>query len=77
MAKADMRTSGSAISIVGRAIIRDVVKAGVHQPKERIGREMLACFGSHNGHGNPCHEKIKTFTSGGIFASRFTKGQCS
>ena len=62
---------------VGRAIIRDVVKAGVHQPKERIGREMLACFGSHIGHGNPCHEKIKTFTSGGIFASRFTKGQCS
>jgi hypothetical protein len=54
-----------------------VVKAGVHQPKERIGREMLACFGSHTGHGNPWHEKIKAFKSGGIFASMFTKGQCS
>jgi hypothetical protein len=61
---------------VGRAISREVGKAGVHQPQERIGREMLAGFGSHTGQGNPCHEKIKTCTSGGIFASRFTKGQC-
>ena len=41
---------------IGRAIIRDVVKTGVHQPKARIGREMLAYFGSHTGPGHPWHD---------------------
>src|SRR5437867_1374859 len=37
---------------------------------------MLPCFGSNNGHRKPHHEHMKSFTSGGIFASMFTKGQC-
>src|SRR5262245_33107072 len=38
---------------------------------------MLPCFGSNPGHENPHHEHMQSFTSGGIFASLFTKGQDS
>ena len=47
---------------LGRAIIGDIVKAGVNQPKKRIRREMFPSFGSNVRHGNPCHENIKSFT---------------
>ena len=40
------------------------------QVKECIGREMLACFGSNNGHGQPHHENITSFKSGGYFRIR-------
>ena len=59
------------------ARLRDVGEAASDQVKERIGREMLAFFGSNNGHGTPPHENITSFKSWGIFASMFTKGQCS
>ena len=35
------------------ARIRDGGEAAADQVKERIGREILACFGSTNGHGEP------------------------
>src|SRR6267378_8469185 len=56
-------------------MVWDVVKAAVHQPKERIGGQMLPYLRRNDGHGKPRHENIKLFKSGGIFASRFTKGQ--
>ena len=57
--------------------IRDGGEAASDQVKERIGREILAYFGRNNGHGTPHREHITSFTSGGIFASLFTKGQCN
>jgi hypothetical protein len=62
---------------IDRAMIWDVVKAAVNQPKERIGGQMLPDLRRNDGHGKPHHENITSFTSGGIFASLFTKGQCS
>src|SRR5437016_3374550 len=58
-------------------MIWDVVKAAVNQPKERIGGQMLTYLWCNDGHGKPRHENITSFKSGGIFASRFTKCQCS
>jgi hypothetical protein len=58
------------------ARIRDGGEAAADQVKERIGREMLACFWSNNGHEKPHHENVTSFKSGGIFAFVFTKGQC-
>jgi hypothetical protein len=57
--------------------IRDVGEAASDRVKKCIGREMLAFFGSNNGHGKPHHENITSCKSGGIFASMFTKGQFS
>jgi hypothetical protein len=47
---------------IGSTIIWDVVKAGVHQPQERIGGEMFPSFEGHVRHGNPCHEHVTAFT---------------
>src|SRR6266849_1845829 len=58
-------------------MIWDVVKAAVNQPKERIGGQMLTYLRRNDGHGKPHHANIKSFKSGGIFASLFTRGQCS
>jgi hypothetical protein len=38
---------------------------------------MRACFGSSHGQRKPQQGNITSFTSGGLFASIFTKGQCS
>ena len=46
---------------IGRAIIWEVVKAGRHQPQERLGGEMLASFGCNTHHGNPRQEDITLF----------------
>ncbi len=54
-----------------------MVKAAVNQPKERIGGQMLTYLWCNDGHRKPRHENITSFKSGGIFASRFTKCQCS
>jgi hypothetical protein len=45
-------------SRLGRAIIWDVGKAGVHQPKERIGGEIFPSFGRNVRHGNPSPVKV-------------------
>jgi hypothetical protein len=47
---------------LGRAMIWDVVKAGVHQPKERISREMFPSFGGNVRHRHPYRENVKAFT---------------
>jgi hypothetical protein len=57
------------------ARIRDMGEAASDQMKERIGREMRACFGNNHGHRTPQQAHSTSFTSGGIFASMFTKGQ--
>ena len=75
MANADIRASVKEMSTSVTARIRNGGEAAADQVEERIGREMLAFFGSHNGHGKPHHENITAFKSGGIFASMFTKGQ--
>ena len=62
---------------LAEAVIRDVSKTVSHQATEGISREMRACVGSNNGHEKPHHEHRKACKSGGIFASMFTKGQCS
>ena len=46
---------------IGRAIIWDVVKACMNQPKERICGEILASFGCNKRHGNPRQEDITVF----------------
>jgi hypothetical protein len=51
--------------------------AAVHQAQEHIGGEMLPSLRRNDGQGKPHHEKIKAFKLWGIFASMFTKGQCS
>src|SRR5262249_22957597 len=62
---------------IGRAMIWDMVKAAVHQPKECIGGQMLTDVRHKDGHGKPRHENSQWFKARGIFASKFTKGQCS
>src|SRR5262249_38694934 len=62
---------------MGTVRIRDSGEAATDQGKERISRKMLADFGRHTSHGTPHHEHITSLKSGDIFASKFTKGQCS
>ena len=51
-------------------------EATADQVKKRIG-QMLACFGCNQSQRKPPPENSPSFTSGGMFASLFTKGQCS
>src|SRR4030095_9072501 len=60
-----------------RALFWNRGKAVANQAKERIGGQMLTYLRRQDGHGIPRHENLKSFKSGGIFASRFTKGQGS
>ena len=70
MANADMSASVKEMSAIVTAMIRDGGEAASHQAKERIGREMLASFGSNNGHGKPHHENITIVHSQGVFSHR-------
>src|SRR5215470_16161756 len=77
IAKAAISASAKAMSVSLRRAIREVRQTVAHQANEGIRREMLACFGSNNGHEIPHHERMNACKSGGIVASMFTKGQCS
>ena len=43
-------------------MIWDVVKAGVHEPKEHISREMFPSFGGNVRPRPPYREHVKAFT---------------
>ena len=62
---------------LANTVIWQAGKAAVHQAKERIGGQMLTYLRRDDGHGKPRHETLKSFKSGSIFASLFTKGQFS
>src|SRR5436309_4841563 len=48
-------------------MIWDVVKASVHQSKERICREMFPSFGGNVRHGEPCYVNGQSFMCMGYF----------
>jgi hypothetical protein len=66
---------GSGNLDIAHTVIGKAGKTAVHQAKERISGQMLTSLRRNDGHGQPHHENLKSFKSGGIFASMFTKGQ--
>jgi hypothetical protein len=73
-ARGPQRLRSSKVGLA-QAVRREGRQAVSPQTTEGSSREMLPCFGSHHGPENPHHAHMKAFTSGGMFASRFTKGQ--